>query len=158
MFKPTRWIVGVLVGASALLALGAGVVAAKSSGKKDSGTIYAAITHTVNGIEYIAGGGSDKLFGATAVTFTAKPSSGAPGTVPVSVKPVVIYYKNGTLSGSSSVTLTIGTTGAVTITAGKIKATKGTGGLKGHSFVGTVTGSGPSVAGPFIFHYTGTYK
>ncbi len=159
MFKPTRWLVGVLVGAAALTAFGAGVVSAKPSGKKDSGIVYAAITHVVGGkTEYIAGQGTDKLFGPTAVTFTAKVAAGTPGTVVVTVKPVTIYYKTGTLSGTSTVDLTVNADHTVTISKGKLSATKGTGGLKGHSVVATVTGSGTGLTGPFIFKYKGTYK
>lgn len=158
MFKPTRWLVGAVVGAAALSALGAGVVSAKPSGKKDRGTVYAAIARTVGSTEYIAGEGTDKLLGPIAVSFTAKAGSGAPGTVVVSVKPVILYSKTGTLSGTAKVTLVIGTGGAVTISNGKLTTTKGTGGLKGHSLAATVTGTGKSAFGPYVFNYTGTYK
>ena len=160
MFKPTRWLAAVLVGAVALTAVGAGVVSAKPGGKKDSGKIYAAITHqSADGkTDFIAGQGTDKLAGATAVTFAAKTSSGKPGTIPITVNPVVIYYKTGTLSGTSTVLETINANGTVTITNGKLTAKKGTGALKGHSLVATVSGSGTTAAGPFIFNYTGTYK
>ncbi|MGI8572412.1 MAG: hypothetical protein ACR2L9_07285 [Solirubrobacteraceae bacterium] len=160
MFKPTRWLAAALVGALALTAIGAGVVSAKPGGKKDRGTIYAAITHQSANkkIDFIAGQGTDKLLGATAVTFSAKVTPGTPGTIPITVNPVVIYYKTGTLSGTSTVDLTVNANNTVTITKGKLTAKKGTGTLKGHSLVATVTGTGAGVAGPYVFNYTGTYK
>jgi hypothetical protein len=157
MFKPTRWLVGAVVGAAAVTALGAGVVSAKPSGKKDSGVVYAAVTHTVGGTEYIAGEGTDKILGATAITFKAKVSSGAAGTIVATIKPVTLYTSAGELTGTAKVTLTINANGTVS-SKGSLTTTKGTGSLRGHSVTATVTGTGTTVAGPYVFHYSGTYK
>lgn len=161
MFKPTRWVAGVLAGALVLSALSAGVVSAstaKPKGKKDSGTLYAAITHTVGGTEYIAGNISDKVLGQGAATFTATVGTGStPGTIAVHGK-VTAFFKNGSLSGTGSATLTTSASGPVTFTGGKLTLKTGAGLEKGHSFVVTFTGTGGGVTGPYVFHYTGTYK
>ena len=129
MFKKTRALsatVGVLC---ALLAMGATALAAtgKSKGKADSGTQHVAITHDANGFSYSAGDGTDKLFGATAVTYKLKllPSQ-APGTLNVTAKPVVLYTKKGALAGTGSGTLTIGQGGSAPVANGKLTLTKGT--------------------------------
>lgn len=163
MFKPTRWLAAVLVGALALTALSAGVVGAKPKpkGKKDTGVVFAAITHTSSTMDFIAGSATDKLLGAGAVTYPSKITS-SNGVVGLTVKPVVSWYANGSLSGTAKATLTFSATG-LTI-KGTLSETKGTGALKGHSFVGTFTGKSTNpvvanaAAGPFIFNYTGTYK
>lgn len=115
-------------------------------------------THTSGGVEYIAGDGTDKLFGATAVTYKLNVSANPAGTYKVTSKRVVLYTATGELSGTGSATLIVGAKGSATITDGKINLTKGTGALKGHSLVGTFTGSGNAVSGTYVFHYKGTYK
>ncbi len=164
MFKPTRRLAGAVIGAAALVAFSAGVVGAKPKpgGKKDSGVIYAAITRTSHGNDYIAGTVSDKLLGAGAVTFPTKVISGPGGKITLTVKPVTSFYKNGSLSGTSTATLTFNAT-SLSI-SGKISETKGSGAAKGHSLVATFTGVSLAVppasplAGPFKFTYKGTYK
>jgi hypothetical protein len=160
MFKPTRWLAGALVAALALAAFGAGVVGAKPkpSGKPDSGVLYSAITHTVGKTEYIAGNATDKLFGSGAATYNATVGTGSkPGTLSVTAK-VIVFYKNGSLSGTATATITTNTDGTVTFSKGKINLTKGGGAEKGHSLAATFTGSGKAILGPFVFNYKGTYK
>jgi hypothetical protein len=159
MSRSIRWLTAVAVGAAALVVFSAGVVGAKPSGKHDSGTAYAAITHTVGTTtEYIAGNSTDKLFGSGAVTYKAKVGVGSKaGTYPVSAK-VTSFFKNGSLSGTASGTLTANPDGSVTLSGGKITLRNGAGGQKGHTLVATFTASGKGILGPFVFHYKGTYK
>jgi hypothetical protein len=48
--------------------------------------------------------------------------------------------------------------GDATVSSGKVSLTKGTGGQKRHSFVGTFTGTGNAVSGVYVFNYKATYK
>lgn len=148
-----------LLAAVALIALGAATVGAKPTGKADSATAYAAATHTVGGTQYIAGSIKDKLLGAGAVTYTVKVASipNKPGTYTLTVKPVTSWFSTGSLAGTAKATLTLGAKSLVTLT-GTLKETKGTGALTGHSFTGTVTGSGSLMTGQYVFHTKGTYK
>jgi hypothetical protein len=162
MFKKSRAlsaIVGVIC-AVALTAMGATALAAakKPKGKADSGTSFVGTTHTSGNTDYTAGAGPDKLFGQVAVTYQNKVLPGTPGTLKVTAKPVVLYTSTGTLRGSGSATLTIGAGGNATVTNGKLNLTKGTGALKGHTWVGTFTGSGNVVTGQYVFHYKGKYR
>jgi hypothetical protein len=147
-----------VIAACALIAIGAGAVGAKPKGRATSGTAYAAITHKVGNIQFVAGDVSDKVLGNGAVTFQLTVGTGSkPGTVGAKGT-VTVFTTTGSLSGTDSVDITLSPTGALTFTNGKLNLTKGTGGQKGHSFVGTVTGSAPSANGPFVFHDKGTYK
>jgi hypothetical protein len=162
MTRRTRRSLGAIVGvlaAVAAIAVGAASVGAKPAGKADSSTVYAATTHTVGGIQYVAGNGTDKLFGADAVTYTVKVASipTKPGTFTLTVKPVTIWSATGSLTGTSQSTLKVGAKAAVT-TTGTINLTKGTGAMKGHSFTGTVTGTGSLSTGQYVFHDKGIYK
>jgi hypothetical protein len=142
----------------ALVAIGGTALGAPNAGKHDSGTVYAAITHTANGIEYIAGNASDKLLGSGAIAYTAKVGTGAtPGTLKVTAN-VTLFTKTGSLSGKATATATTASDNSVTFTNGKITLNKGAGLQKGHSFKGTFTGSAKSILGPFTFHDSGTYK
>jgi hypothetical protein len=161
MTRRTRSL-GALVGmlaAGATVAVGAASVGATPAGKADSGTVYAATTHTVGGIQYIAGNGSDKLFGADAVTYTVKVASipTKPGTFTLAVKPVTIWSATGSLTGTAKATLKVGANAAVTI-SGTINLPKGTGAMKGHSFMGTLTGKGSLSTSQYVFHDKGIYK
>lgn len=159
MSKSTRLlaVTGGLLSTTVVIALGAGAVGAKSAGRKDSGVIYFAITHNKGGKQYAAGNSIDKLFGDGAVTFVNKIST-ANGTIKITTKPVVTYYKDGTLSGVATSTVTPGQNGAVTISNGKIKETTATGAQKGHSLVGTFSGTGNTTTGLYTIHYKGTYR
>jgi len=142
----------------ALVAIGGTALGAPNAGKHDSGTVNAAITHTVGPTEYIAGNSSDKLLGSGAVTYTAKVGTGAtPGTLAVTAN-VTLFTKTGSLSGKATATLTTNKDGSVTFSNGKINLNKGAGLQKGHSFKGTFTGTGTSATGPYTFHDSGTYK
>jgi hypothetical protein len=160
MSRSTRWptLTAGLLAASALIAIGASTVGAKSSRRADSGTVYFAVTHTVGNKQYAAGNTSDKLFGPGAVTYVniAKPTP--TGTITVTTKPVVLFFKDGTMTGAATSTLTVGQNGAATITKGKLTAANGTGGQKGHSFVDTFTGTGNSITSTYKITYKGTYK
>ena len=161
MFKPTRWVVGVLVGAAAAAAIAApGVGAKPKPGKADSGTLYAAITHTnaATKTEFIAGDVSDKLLGPGAATYDATVGTGAtPGTLTVTAK-VITFFKNGSLSGTASATATTAANGSVTLSNGKITLKNGAGAQKGHTLVATFTATAKGITGPYVFKYKGTYK
>jgi hypothetical protein len=160
MAKSTRLVtVGAgLLAASALIAIGAGSVGAKSSGRADSGTVFFAVTHTVGSRQFAAGNSSDKLFGPGAVTYVNIARATPTGTVNVTTRPVVLFYKDGTLTGSATSKLTVGPNGAATITDGKLKAANGTGGEKGHSFVAAFSGTGSLTTSTYKITYRGTYK
>jgi hypothetical protein len=163
MFKPTRWLLGVVVGAMALTALGAGVVGAKpkGGGKKESGVVYAAITHPVAPTkEDVAGNTNDSLFGAGAITYVITIGTPAAPGKPIPVKAtVIVFFKNGSLSGKATADAVVNSDGSATYTNGKIKLTHGGGAFKGHGFAGTFTGTEKTAnVSPFTFHYTGTYK
>lgn len=159
MFKKTRALSTTIAVVCALLAMGATALAATGKkGKADSGLQHVAVTHSSGGFNYSAGDGTDKVLGTTAVTYKLKLTSSKPGTFKVTAKPVVLYTATGTLRGTGSATLTIATGGAATVSNGKLLLLTGTGAQKGHSFVGTFSGSGSAVTGAYTFHYKGTYK
>lgn len=151
------------IAAAALLAVagltvGVATVGAKSSGRADTGTAYVAVTHSVGSNYFAAGNSSDKLLGNGAVTYTILAGTGAkPGTIKITAPKVIVYGSTGAVSGTASGTETTLTSGSVTLN-GKLNLTHGTGGQKGHSFVGTFTGTGKTALGPFVFHTKGTYK
>jgi hypothetical protein len=160
MPKPTRTLAAALgTGvACALIAIGGTAFGAATAGKHDSGVLYAAITHQNATTEFLAGNASDKVLGSGAVTYTAKLGTGSsPGTLKITAT-VTLFSKTGSMSGPATGTLVVAKDGSVTFANGKIKLSHGAGGEKGHSFVGTFTGSGKSAGGPFVFHYKGTYK
>jgi hypothetical protein len=161
MSKSTRWLTGAVVGAAALIAFSAGVVGAKPKprGKKDTGTVYANLTHTSGSTEYIAADVRDKLLGSGAATFRAKVGVGSkPGTLTATVKPVTVFFKNGSLTGTATVTFTTNPDLSVTVVGGKLVANKGAGGEKRHSLIATFTGSGKTLTGPYVFNYKGRYR
>jgi hypothetical protein len=147
-----------LIGASLLIAVGAGAVAASSTGKADSGVVYFAITHSAAGKEYAAGNDSDKLFGTGAVTYVVKISSATSGTFKITINPTTSYYSNGTLTGTATAKLTLGAGGAATIANGKLTEAAGTGAQKGHSLTATFNGTGNATTGLYKVVYKGTYK
>ncbi len=150
-----------IAAAAATCVAGATIAAtagAASKGKSTSGVVYAGLTHTVGKTEFAAGNVSDKVLGAGAVTFELSLSSGGSGGGIAGKGAVQVFTKTGELTGTDSVTLTTSSSGAVTFTNGKLDLTKGYGLEKGHSFVGTFSGSGTSITGPFTFHEKGTYK
>jgi hypothetical protein len=140
------------IGLTAAFVAGAG---AKTTGKKDSGTSYAAIDRTVGKTEYVSGYTLDKLFGKIAATYVTTVTTGTNGTTTVTGKNVTLFTAKGSLTGTGTATLNLAT-GA--ISNGKLVLTHGTGGLKGHSFKGTFTGTSNLAKGTFTFHYKGTYR
>lgn len=160
MSKSIRWFTAAagLLASTALIAAGASSVGAKSSGRADSGTVYFAVTHTVGSKQYAAGNSYDKLFGPGAVTYVNIAKATPTGTITVTTKPVVLFFKDGTMTGVATSKLTVGTNGAATITDGKMKAAHGTGGEKGHSFIDTFTGTGNLTTSTYKISYRGTYN
>jgi hypothetical protein len=146
------------IGACAATAAIAGTAGAASKGKATSGVVYAALTHTVGKTEIAAGNVSDKVLGNGAVTFALTVGTGGKAGTLSLKGTVAVFTKTGELTGTDSVTLNTSSSGAVTFTNGKIDLNKGFGLEKGHTFVGTFTGSAASIAGPFTFHEKGTYK
>jgi hypothetical protein len=147
---------GVVLVAFAAFAIAAGATSA-SKGKATSGVVYAALVHTVGKTEEAAGLVTDKVLGKGAVEFDLNVGE---GTKPGSLKgtgSVTVFTSTGELEGTDSVTINTTSTG-VTFTDGKLDLTKGKGLQKGHSFVGTFTGSAKSIAGPYTFNEKGTYK
>jgi hypothetical protein len=158
-----RAVIACAIVAIVAIAINAISAGASSRGTKTSGTFYVAVTPQFkNGIEYVAGGGTDKLLGSIAETFTIKPlASTKPSTVIAKAIKVTLWTSTGTLTGTGSATLTITgmpKAGDATVSGGKVSLTSGTGAQKGHSFVGTFTGTGNAVSGDYTFNYKGTYK
>lgn len=147
------------LGVAAMVAVAATGVLAKSAGKADSATAWVAITHAAGKNQFAAGNVKDKVLGNGAVTYVINVGTGAkPGTIKV-VATVIVFTKTGSLSGNATATLTVNSDGSGTFSNGKLNLTKGSGGQRGHSFVGTFTGSAKTaVTGPFVFHEKGTYK
>ncbi len=147
------------VAVSGLLAVGAAAVAARSTGRADSGTIYAATTHTSGGYTFAAGQGTDKLFGPITITYRIKAiPTGTTGTLKLTIKPVIEYTATGSILGSATATLTLGPNGAETISNGKFSLTHGAGALRGHTIKGTFTGIGNSTANMLVIHPKSTYR
>lgn len=142
-----------------LIGVGAAGVGARSraAGKADSGTLYLSTNRSSGSIGYASGTNSDKLFGESALTskYTLTHTTGA--TFKLSSSHTIMWTKTGSLEGTLSATVTLaGTT--ETFKNGKLDLSNGTGSLKGHSLVGTFTGSGNSSANQFKFTYKATYK
>jgi hypothetical protein len=147
-------LVGAIAAAFAAFTITAG---ATSKGKTTSGIVYAALVHTVGKTEDAAGLLNDKVLGQGAVEFALNVGE---GTKPGSLKgtgTVIVFTATGELSGKDSVMINT-TSSGVTFTGGKIDLTKGQGLQKGHSFVGTFTGTAKAITGPYTFHDKGTYK
>lgn len=130
---------------------------ASSKGKKTSGIVYAALVHTVGKTEYAAGLVSDKVLGKGAVEFALTVGEGTKTGSLTGKGSVTVFTSTGQLSGTDSVTINT-TSSGVTFTGGKLDLTKGKGLQKGHSFVGTFTGTAKSIAGPYTFNDKGRYK
>jgi hypothetical protein len=92
------------------------------------------------------------------VAFALTVGAGAkPGTLKAKGT-VDLFTKNGELSGTDTVDLVTNADGTVTFSNGKASLTKGSGLEKGHSFIGTFTGTGKTITGPYVFHTKGTYR
>jgi hypothetical protein len=147
-----------LAAVCSLAAVGAQASSAKSGakGRATSGSAFVGNTHTVGSKTYAAGSGIDKLLGPAALTlvYTTSPTS-QPNVVKITAKPMIIWLRNGTLSGTGTVLLNI-KTGQLTGHA----AFKGsTGTVKGHSLVvPNLRGSADLAKGQFHYTYQGVYK
>jgi hypothetical protein len=151
---------GLFVGIGSVLSIGLiatlmASASAKPAGIKDHGTSYVSIVHQKGKILYAAGYVFDKHFGRVANTYVTTVTPGTTGTVIVTVIPVTLYTAKGSLFGTGKAVQNLAT-GAVT--NGKLNLTHGTGGLKGHSFRGTVAGAFDSTTGVYTFMYSGIYK
>jgi hypothetical protein len=147
---------GVLAAAFAALTITAGAKSA-SKGKATHGVVYAALVHTVGKTEDAAGLVNDKVLGQSAVEFALNVGQGSKTGSLKGTGTVIVFTPTGELSGKDSVTINTTSTG-VTFTGGKINLTKGQGLQKGHTFVGTFTGTAKSILGPYTFNEKGTYK
>jgi hypothetical protein len=147
-----------LLAVCATLVIGAGAVGARSAGRADSGTAYVANTPKPGGLVYAAGYNQDKILGNGAILYVIKATPNTPGTLKVTARSVALYTNRGSLTGTATATLTVGTSGSAVISAGKLHLTKGFGTQKGHSMEATFTGTGSVSALAFVFHYKGTYK
>ena len=156
--RSLRTIAGVLA-AAALLVLGTSALAAvPKKGRADSSKLHLAITHTAGGFNYSAGDGTDKVLGPVVVTYKLKPVARG-NKIKVTVPKARLWVANGTLSGTASADLTvIDAKGDAKLTNGKFSLTKGTGGQRGHSEVGTFTGKGNVNGGVYTLVTKGTYR
>jgi hypothetical protein len=155
-FTRTLGVLMVLVASFAIIAVTAGAKSA-SKGKSTSGVVYAAIVRTVGKTEYAAGLVNDKVLGKGAVEFALTVGEGTKTGSLAGKGSVTVFTSTGQLSGTDSVTINT-TSSGVTFTDGKLNLTKGQGLQKGHTFVGTFTGTAKSILGPYTFHDKGTYK
>jgi hypothetical protein len=151
--------VAALVGVCALVAVGAEATGAKTAvkGTPTSGSAFVAVTHVVAGKPHAAGNGVDKILGPAASTlvFASTVPTSQPGVVKVTAKPMVIWLRTGTLSGTGTVLINTNT-GQVT---GRATFKGATGTLKGHSLVVTsIKGVADLAKGRFHYTYTGVYK
>jgi hypothetical protein len=154
-----RTIAGVLAAVALLVLATSALAAAAKQGKRDSSKLYLAVTHTAGGFDFTAGDGTDKVLGPVVVTYKLKPLVTPRGTIKVTVPKARLWASNGTLSGSASADLTIiDAKGDAKLTHGKFSLTKGTSGQKGHSEVGTFTGTGNVTTGQYTLVTKGTYK
>src|SRR5438270_7825052 len=163
MTRMTRLRAALIATLSAFAVAGVATSAFGAAGgwQADKRVIHFAQTYSAGGLIYAAGNAKDKLFGPEAVTYTIKTGPTPTGQVKLSVKPVTTWGKTGTLTGTATGTLTVTNApraGDATITNGKLKETKGTGGWAGHTFTATFTGSGNVNTGAYTITYKGTYK
>ncbi len=139
------------------VAVSAGVGGAASGGRAAHGVAYVAVTHKVGNTYYAAGNTSTNVLGSGAVAYKINVGTGATtGTIKITAN-LTLFTKTGALSGSSSGTETVGASGSST-QKGTLHLTHGSGGQRGHSLIGTFTGTGASATGPFVYHVKGTYK
>jgi hypothetical protein len=145
----------------ATLAVGAagvsGATAAAPKARKTTNTAYASIVRQEGSRLIAAGYFVDKVLGKGAVIYRVQAAAGdQPATTIVTADPVTLYTAKGTLTGTGSATNTNNPDGTATISAGKLNLTKGTGSLKGHTLVGTFTGTFANNV--FTFNTTATYR
>ncbi len=158
MGKFTRAAVAVLAVAVALAVATTAFGAGSSKGRKDTGTVYLATTHQGNGFLWAAGNTFDKILGKGAVSYKVRVRPASPGTFAVVIKHAKIFGATGSMTGKVTATQTIAANGSATITNGKFSFAHGTEGLKGHTYKGTVSGTGSVVTGQYTLHTKGTFK
>jgi hypothetical protein len=149
-----------LLGALALV-MSSAAGAASKAGKPEHGTVHFALTHTVGKVNVAAGDTTDSLFGTGAVVYRLHVLTTTKGTIQIKIPKVTVFYSDGSATGTSTSTLTITNkpkTGDATVTNGVLKLTSGTGAHKGHTFIGTYTGSGNVTNDLYTINYKGTYK
>lgn len=148
-----------VLGACAVVAAGAAASGAKTAakGKPTGGYTYVGNTHTANGKTYAAGLGHDRLLGPGAVTltFSKETPTSQPGVVKATAKPMVIWMRQGVLSGGGTVLLNT-STGA--LTAGHASFTGVAGALTGHTLVVTFHGTANLAKGQYFYRYSGTFR
>lgn len=150
--------VSAAVAAAAFSAIAVAPGTAATAGRTEKATSYVAVTHHVGSTYYAAGNTSDNILGNGSVTYTIKAGTGTkPGTIKITANRVTVFTTTGSLYGSAAGTETTSTAGSVTLT-GTLALLHGTGGQKGHSFVGRFTGTGTGPLGPFVFHTSGKYR
>lgn len=144
--------------ALALTTVSAGALAANSKSKSVTGTAYVGENHVVGAIHYFAGPTSDNVLGSGAITFPSPITVTPGGVVQFSSSQVTLFTKTGSLSGTASADVTASSATQAAVTNGKLSLTKGTGAEKGHSLVGTFTGTGNPSTTEYVFNYKATYK
>jgi hypothetical protein len=158
--QPRRTIIATagLLAAFALTAGSAAVAASSKSGKAVTGVAYVGENHVVGALHYFAGPTSDNVLGAGAITFPSPITVTPGGVVHFSSTAVTLFTKTGSLSGTASADVTATSGTQASVTNGKLSLSKGTGSEKGHSLVGTFTGTGNPTSTEYVFNYTATYK
>lgn len=149
-----------MLGADALIAPGLGAAGAAqpspNTSRADSGIAYMAITRARSVmLEYAAGENHDKLLGAGASTYAIK-AVFSKTAIHLTVKPVVFYTADGSLTGTATGTATVKATGETIV--GRLSLTRGRGGQKGHSFSGTFTAKSDPTFKFLTLTYKGIYK
>ncbi|MBV8430343.1 MAG: hypothetical protein JO244_04225 [Solirubrobacterales bacterium] len=98
------------------------------------------------------------MLGSVAITYRIKAIPSGTTAINLTAAPVVEYTATGSLAGKATATLTLGPGGAETVSNGKVSLTHGIGSLRGHSLVGTFSGSGNSTTNMLVLHSKGTFK
>ena len=147
-----------MLAAAGLIAFGAAAVGAKTSAtKQDSGTAYASVNRTVGSTQYVGGNITDKVLGSGGITAPVTLTHVSGTKFKLSSGHAVLFTRTGSLAGTLSATVTV-TGSAESFSNGKLSLTNGAGSQKGHSLVGTFTGSGSTTSNQFTINYKGGYK
>jgi len=149
----TGMLVAVAVGGISVSAVGA-----KSATRTDKGTAEIGETSLKGKLHYEAGSFKDKVLGNGALTFTTTIAIKPGGVVHFDSKSLTFWTKTGSLAGHVSADIHASSATSATVTNGKISLTKGTGGQKGHSLVGTFTGKGNPTSTEYSFAFKAKYK
>lgn len=132
-------------------------VAVGAAGRADSGTAWVSANHQEGSTLWVGGDIKDKLLGRGAIVYQTTVRAGDAGAIKVTAKTVTLYAKGGSITGSGSAVQKASADGKdVTVSDGQVKLTKGSGALKGHTFVATFGGTFKD--GTYTFKYKGTYK